>query len=65
MMVFYLAGGINHVLHPETYDALVLPYLSFHFFINPASGFAEIVFGGAENKKHLVKDALIIYFSLM
>jgi uncharacterized membrane protein len=44
MTAFYLVGGINHFLHPETYVALIPPYLPFHFFINLASGCAEIVF---------------------
>lgn len=46
MAVFYLAAGINHFLHPDSYYALIPPYFPFHQFINIASGAAEIIFGG-------------------
>lgn len=46
MAVFYLVGGINHFLHPDSYYPLIPVYLPFHSFINIASGISEIVFGG-------------------
>jgi uncharacterized membrane protein len=46
MSVFYLLAGVNHFLHPDSYYALIPPYLPFHYLINIASGMAEITFGG-------------------
>lgn len=45
MIIFYLLAGINHFLHPESYYALIPPYLPFHHFINIASGLGEIILG--------------------
>ncbi len=45
MAVLYIAAGINHFWHPETYLKIMPPYLPFPHLLNYISGFAEILFG--------------------
>ena len=45
MSIFYIVAGINHFWHPDSYYALIPPYLPDAFVINIVSGIAEIAFG--------------------
>lgn len=44
MVVFYLLAGINHLRSPETYLAIIPPYIGHEYLINIIAGMAEIAF---------------------
>lgn len=45
MVVFYVAGGINHFVNPEFYLAIMPKWMPWHEFLVQLSGVAEIVLG--------------------
>jgi uncharacterized membrane protein len=45
MAVFYVAAGINHLLNPAFYVAIIPPELPAPEWLNVVSGLAEIVLG--------------------
>lgn len=45
MAAAYVAAGINHFLHPETYLAIMPPWMPAHFFFVIVSGIAELMLG--------------------
>ncbi|MFT3909904.1 MAG: hypothetical protein QM737_10795 [Ferruginibacter sp.] len=44
MIIFYLAGGINHFYNPDAYYKIIPPFFSNQELINICSGIAEISF---------------------
>ena len=45
MVTLYVAAGINHFVHPQSYYPIIPGYLPFHPSINILSGIAELVLG--------------------
>ena len=45
MGLLYMAAGINHFLHPETYRAIMPPWLPAHSFLVFFSGAMEVLLG--------------------
>jgi uncharacterized membrane protein len=45
MALFYIGGGMNHLVNPEFYVAIVPPNLPEREWLNVLSGLAEIVLG--------------------
>ena len=45
MVTLYVAAGINHFVHPQSYYPIIPDYLPFHPSINMLSGIAELVLG--------------------
>jgi uncharacterized membrane protein len=45
LVVFYVAGGVNHFVHPEAYLPIIPPYLPYPGLINFASGLLELILG--------------------
>ena len=45
MGILFVLAGINHFISPESYLALIPPYLPFPEFLNFFSGALEILFG--------------------
>lgn len=43
--LLYVSAGINHLIHPDAYYAIIPPYLPFHYLINITSGITEIILG--------------------
>ncbi len=43
MALFYVAAGINHFIHPETYQQIMPPWLPWHKTLIIVSGIYEIV----------------------
>jgi uncharacterized membrane protein len=44
-VVFFIAAGANHFIHPEFYLRIIPPQLPAHDAINAISGIAEIIIG--------------------
>lgn len=44
-VVFFIAAGANHFIHPEFYLRIIPPYLPAHDAINAISGAAEMLIG--------------------
>ena len=53
MALFYVFGGINHFVDPDTYVAIMPPYLPWHLELVYLSGVAEIALGVAVTVPHL------------
>ncbi|RYF84761.1 MAG: DoxX family protein [Chitinophagaceae bacterium] len=45
MAVAYIAAGINHFVHPQTYLAIMPPWLPAHAALVFVSGVLEVLFG--------------------
>lgn len=45
MVVFYVAGGVNHFVNPEFYLAIMPKWMPWHELLVQLSGVAEIVLG--------------------
>lgn len=45
LALFYVAGGLNHLVHPEFYVAIIPPALPGPEWLNLISGLVEIVLG--------------------
>lgn len=45
MAGFYVIAGINHFLHPESYNAIMPPWLGWHYELIYLSGVCEVLFG--------------------
>ncbi len=43
--LFYIAAGINHFIHPQTYISLIPPYLPWQVLLNSIAGSVEISAG--------------------
>lgn len=44
LIILYLAGGINHFVHPAGYIRIIPPYLPMPVLLNAIAGFCEITF---------------------
>lgn len=55
--LLYVAGGINHFVHPDFYIRLIPPYLPSPVYLNHAAGVAEIILGVMLVIKHTRKLA--------
>ena len=45
MAVFYVGGGVLHLLRPEFYLPMMPPYLPWHYALVILSGVAELLCG--------------------
>lgn len=45
MVVFYVAAGVNHFVHPDVYMPMMPPYLPWHRALIFISGVAEVGLG--------------------
>lgn len=45
LIIFYIAAGINHFVHPDGYVKIIPDYLPAHSLLNYLAGACEIIFG--------------------
>lgn len=45
LVILYVSAGVNHFMNPQSYIAIIPPYLPYPSFINLASGMVEIALG--------------------
>lgn len=45
LIIFYVAAGINHFVHPDGYVKIIPDYLPAHSLLNYLAGACEIIFG--------------------
>jgi uncharacterized membrane protein len=43
MIIVYIAAGVNHFIHPDSYFVMIPPYIPNHTIINYAAGIVEII----------------------
>ena len=44
MMIFYIAAGLNHFIHPEFYIKIMPPWIPYHKTMVLITGICEILF---------------------
>lgn len=45
LIVFYIAAGVNHFIHPDGYIRIIPAYIPLHHTVNILAGLCEVVFG--------------------